>query len=89
MSTDRDLVTALRKAAEVIVGRSLTDTEANRLVQLFNESSGTHYERSKVSITKLASITERQLQEKVAASDNTDRVMQELLDTINNWKPGS
>jgi len=89
MANDEELLTSLRKAAEAIVGRSLTEDEASRLIKLFNESSGTHYERAKSSITKLASVTEHQLQEKVAASDNTDRVMQELEDTINNWKPGS
>lgn len=90
MSTNRDLVNALNKAAKELINRELSQEEVNQLVRFFNESSGTNYERALKALSKFTDQTEQAEQtifEKSAASDNTNRVMGDLKDVIDSWEP--
>ena len=89
MATDRELILALRKAAEDLVRRRITDQEADALLKHFNESQGTHYERARLALARFANISTLQINERAAASDNTDRILKELDTVTKNWKPGS
>lgn len=89
MANDRDLILAFKKAAEALLGRSITDEESSRLIKLFNETKGTHQQRALAALSQFADVSESLLLEKTAASDNTDRVISDLKNTLDNWKPGS
>jgi len=89
MASDQQLRNALNAAAEQLINRKLTPEEVNRLVKLFNESKGQNKARTREALTNFSRLNERQLLEKCAASDNTNRVFKDLDNVITNWKPGS
>ncbi len=89
MSTDQQLLQSLIAAAEKLLGRTLTQAERHALVQHFNSTSGTTFDRAQEAIRKFSKLTEDQIMEKTAASDDTDRIMQDLKNAADNWKPGS
>lgn len=87
MTTDRQLRDALSRATERIIERPLTDSETTTLIRYFNEAQGSIQDRAKEAILKVAKITESVLLEKVASSDDTDRIMQDLEAVASEWKP--
>lgn len=89
MATDQELVQALVAATEKILRRTLTAAERDTLVQQFNATSGSAFDRAQSAIRTFTALTERQINEKVAASDDTDRIMQDLKTVTTNWKPGT
>ncbi|MCK6468222.1 MAG: hypothetical protein L6Q53_08540 [Candidatus Brocadia sinica] len=89
MATDQQLVQVLVATTEKLLRRTLTQAERNTLIKHFNESSGTTFARAQEAIRQFSQLTERQIMEKVAASDDTDRIMQDLKNIADNWKPGS
>lgn len=87
MSTSRQLIDALVKAAENLLGRSLRPTEVEKLIDLFDKAKGTAKERARAAITGIAQISDSDLMEKTASSDDTDRIMQDLETVASEWKP--
>ena len=89
MATDYQLVQALIAATEKLLNRSLTQPERDALVKQFNATTGTTFERAHATIRNFSRLNDGQIMEKVAASDDTDRIMQDLKNAADNWKPGS
>jgi FKBP-type peptidyl-prolyl cis-trans isomerase (trigger factor) len=89
MATDQQLVDALKRAAEVLLGRALTQQEFDNLVARFNKATGTNQQRATEALRGLTNLTEAQIGQRKAASDNTDRIIRDLQDTADKWKPGS
>lgn len=87
MSTDNQLIEALQNASEKVIGRALTTDEKRRLLTLFNESKEpTTFSRAQEALRNFSDITESQLQQKAAASDDTDRTIQDLKNIADRWK---
>lgn len=88
-TTNKQVVDALKRAAENLLGRTLTQTEADELVRRFNAAPGLHRERAREALRQFTGLTEEQLRVKAASSDNTDRLMGDLQQTMDDWKPGT
>ncbi len=89
MATNSELRTALKKAAGSLINRDLNEVETERLISTFDKATGTNYERALEALTESTKLTRPELMQKAAASDNTDRAMKDLKDTVVNWKPDS
>ena len=89
MATDKQMVDALEKAAEALLGRALRPGERNDLVKRFNEAKGTDRDRADEALRKFTNLTEAEIGRRKAASDNTDRIIQDLKDTLDDWKAGT
>ncbi len=89
MTNDQQLIQALVSAAEKLLNRTLDQEERKALIKQFNKTSGPTFRRAQEALIQFSKLTERQLQEKVAASDDTDRIMQDLKNVANEWKPDS
>lgn len=89
MTSDQQLIQALKAAAESITGKTLSADEVSELTTLFNETRAkTNTERSyRALITFAIRKQKKPLYETKAASDNTDREMDDLDDVVNDWKP--
>jgi hypothetical protein len=87
MANNNDVTLALKKAAEALSGRQITLTEQNELVKAFNEAQGTSHVRAMSALSKFTRLDESTILIKAAASDNTDRVIDDLKNTLDNWKP--
>ena len=85
---DNDLIRALQRAAEGLLARSITASERNKLVEIFNGTSGTNRERALAALSRFAGISQRGIVERTAASDNTDRLVDELASAIGQWGKG-
>lgn len=89
MATDRELVDALQEAAEALIGRPLTHGERQRLIDSFNKATGTPQQRAREVLRNFTGLTEGQMDKRASASDNTDRVMDDLRNVLDTWKPGT
>ena len=85
MSTDDQLIEALSNAAQKTLKRTVLPGEKTRLITFFNEASGSTYSRALDAIRKLGDLTEAQLL-KEAASDDANRVMNDLKRIADQWK---
>lgn len=81
--SDHDTREALRRAAESVFGRSISDTELDQIVRHFNAEHGTPFERTIKSFTRWGYLTEAQVRAK-ASSDNTDRLIDDFVSMIKN-----
>lgn len=87
MATDAQLIQALENAAARIIGRPITNAERDRLIELFNQSQAANtFSRAREAITNFSNVSEHQLMEKAAASDDTNRSIRDLKDIADNWK---
>ena len=87
MATDAQLIQALENAAAKVVGRALTTPEKAKLLESFNKSQApSTYIRAQEAITNFSNISGRQLVEKAAASDDTNRSMRDLKEIADSWK---
>ncbi len=87
MATRSDVRRALQRAAEDLLGRPLTATEADELVTRFDKASGDAYQRALGSLAGQTKLAESQIQAKAAASDNTDRLIDDVVQTIQDLNP--
>ncbi len=87
--TDRQLTDALRRAAETLLGKGISDAEFNDLVNRFNRAQGNSQQRSIEALRGFTGFSEITIRAKAAASDNTDRIIRDLENTIDEWKPGT
>ena len=85
MATNQQLLAALKRAAEGILGRQLSDAEAQDLIKYFNGAAGSWIEKAKESVRRVANITEQQLLEKQASSDDADRRIRDLEGVVREW----
>ena len=79
MASEYEIKRLLRQAAEKLVGRSLTEQEASRIYQSYQQAYGTSYNKTIEALSKFSSLTKKQIMEKRSSSDDLDRVMQDLL----------
>lgn len=87
MATDAQLIQALEKATAKVIGRALTSTEKAKVLELFIQSrASTTFARAQDAIINFSNITERQLVQKAAASDDTNRAMKDLEETASGWR---
>jgi len=86
MSTESQFNEALVTAAQKVLKKTLSQADKTRLFALFNAESGTTFDRAEEAIRKIGDLTERQLIEKSAASDDTNRAMKDLKNIANQWK---
>jgi uncharacterized protein Yka (UPF0111/DUF47 family) len=90
MATDKQLVDALRDAAEALLGRKLSQQEINELIaEHFNKATGTNRERARKAIKGFVNIEEGEIVKKSSASDDVDRKVRDLENVIDKWKAGS
>ena len=89
MANDRQLIQALKSAAESITGNTLSSNEVSELREIFNATRAkTNTERAyRALITFAIRKQKKPLYETKAASDNTNREMDDLDDVVKNWKP--
>ncbi|MGD0573410.1 MAG: hypothetical protein ABSB11_10390 [Sedimentisphaerales bacterium] len=78
MSSEYEIRRLLREAAEKLAGRKLTEQEASRLYQSYQQASGTPYNKIIIALSIVTSFSEGQIIEKRSSSDDFDRVMQDL-----------
>lgn len=83
MASEYEIKRLLREAAEKLIGRILTEQDASRLYQYYQQAYGSTYNRTIEALSKFSSLTEKQIIEKRATSDDLDRVMQDLLRKLN------
>ena len=79
MANEIEIKRLLRQAAEKLTGRTLTEQEANRLYQFYEQAYGSTYSKTIDALTKFTHLTEKQIIEKRSSSDDLDRVMKDLL----------
>jgi hypothetical protein len=89
MATDRQLVQALVSAAESLLHRPLSQTEQNQLLNYFNDAQGSAFARAQAAVNRLRLIELTLNEKRAAASDDTDRIMNDLKNIVDQWKPGS
>lgn len=89
MTRDAELIQGLKRAAERITNRTLAQHDVNRLVDLFNQGSGTAYERARRAIELFAGLAGKQIIENTAAADNLNRILGDLKQIADDWKPRS
>jgi hypothetical protein len=85
MSSVDPLKEALRRAAEKILSRPLNTKEADDLYKDFQTATGTEREKADKALARATKLTEKEASQR--ASDNTDRVMQDLQNVIDSRKP--
>ena len=87
MATDTQLIQALENAAAKVVGRALTADEKAKVLAFFNQSQAPNtFSRTQEAIINFSRISQRQLQEKAAASDDTNRAIKDLEEIAKNWR---
>jgi hypothetical protein len=82
MANEYEIKLALRKAAEALVKRRITEAELGRLYQLYLQETGTDYQRAVKSLSRFSQFTEAQIVEKRSTSDDLDRLMSDLQDKL-------
>ena len=90
MANDEQLTQALKSAAETITGKPLSSDDVVKLIDIFNGTkASTNTERAyRTLITFAVRKQKRPLYETKAASDNTDREMDDLDKIVKGWKSG-
>ncbi|WP_243295908.1 hypothetical protein [Geothrix mesophila] len=85
MATNDDLIRALQIAAEHLLGRNLTTQELSALLDRFNKTPGRPVEKALGALEGLGGRTSRELAK--TASDNSDRIINDLIQVANSWNP--
>lgn len=73
-------------AAEAILKRKLSESEINELIRAFNAASGGYHEKALTALEKQSGMTREAMLKEARATTDTDRIMQDLQDTLNDWK---
>lgn len=89
MATRREFEDALERAAEAFVGRRLTPGERQRLVDYFNRATGSDKQKAREALRRFLGIDATEFSRRTKASDDTDRTIEDLDRTIDEWKRGS
>ena len=77
MATDQGIVDALREAAEELLDRPPEKAEFERLLEVFNTTSGNVQQRARIALRTVAATSDdkRAIRE---SSDNMNRTMEDL-----------
>jgi hypothetical protein len=86
VATEAEIERALLAAAASVAGRPLRSDEVRKLTDGYRTKSGGPYQRALRSIDEALNITEDERRQKIAASDDADRLMQDLQDLISSPK---
>jgi hypothetical protein len=87
MASEAEIDRALLAAAEAVVGRSLTQAEFLRLKQTFKSQPGGPRVRATRAIEETFSYSEDQRRSKTAASDDADRLINDLVNLATQLPP--
>ena len=79
--SNEQLREALRRAAESLFERSISDIELDRIVDSYNAVDGTAFEKTIKSFAAFSYLTEAQVRAK-ASSDNTDRLIDDFISMV-------
>ena len=82
MATEADIDRALQRIGEAVAGRSLNTKEVETLKKSFRSRTGTPYDRAIRAVGEALGIGETTTGQKFAASDNPDRLMQDLTQLV-------
>ena len=86
MSTRFDVRRALQHAAEDLIGRRLTDQEADDLMTRFDRASGDDYDRTIDALSGQTKFSDKEIRAKASVSDNTDRLIDDVVQAIQDLK---
>ncbi len=78
MATEYEVRRLLREVAQKLIGRNLNEQETEKLYKLYLEELGTPYNKTIKALSKFSALSETQIFQKRASSDDLDRVMQDL-----------
>lgn len=81
---DEKIKSDLIKIARVVKGSELTFLESIRISNRFDESRGSTKERVVVALSASLEIEERQILVKLAANDDTDRIITDIDNILKN-----
>jgi len=84
MANEFEIKRLLRKAAEKLTIRKLTEQEGDKLYQLYAQAYGSSYNKTIEALSKFSRLTETQVIEKRSSSDDFERVMQDLARSLDN-----
>jgi hypothetical protein len=87
--TDRDVRASLARAAEALLGRTLQPSEVDDLMRRLQRADGTFRDRANEALRGFTGFTDTQIRVKAASSDNADRVIKDLENILDDWKPGT
>jgi hypothetical protein len=79
MASEFEIKRLLREAAEKLTGRMLTEQDISKLYQFYQQAYGSAYNKTIEALSKLSSLSERQIIEKRSSSDDLDRVIQDVV----------
>ena len=86
MTDKNDVKIALILAAEALIGRKLTESEINELIRAFNKAKGRYYNRALQALEEQSGLSRDQILKEASATTDTDRIMQDLQSTLDNWE---
>lgn len=89
MSTTRELISALQKTTEQVAGKRLSADDKNELLTIFNQGSGTDFDRALNTISQFTQLSREDILNQTAQSEQTDDTVMALKETISNWRPGT
>lgn len=87
--TDQELLEAIYAVAKALKGYSLADTEKNSIIEEFNNSQGTNYQRAKKAIETVTGkvVPEKfALLEKAGSINNLQNLVSQMQAAANEWK---
>lgn len=87
--TDKEFLDAIYAVAKELKGYPLTDTDKNSIIEVFNNSQGTNYQRAKKAIEACTGkvIPEKfALLEKAGSINNLQNMVAQMQAAANEWK---
>ncbi len=76
----------LKLLIEKLIGRSITDTELDKIISSYASSFRTGEERLAKSISEATNLSSFLIETKIAASDDTERIKNDLVNLLNQGK---
>jgi hypothetical protein len=87
--SDKQVEQAITKAAEALLSRPLLPHEVADLVRRMQRADGTFRQRANEALRGLTGLTDAQIKIRAATSDNTDRVITDMQNVLDEWVPGT
>lgn len=79
MAHNSEMANALPLAAELLLQRPLTRAERKQLLKDFNNGRGTTHDRSSKALKKLTQMSDEEIAELIADSDESDELSKQTL----------
>jgi hypothetical protein len=77
---------ALVVAAAALAQREIDEEQREQLIEIFEQSEGTPYQRALRALADVLGITPKGISEKTASFDNADRAMRDLKEILDRLK---